>query len=64
VHELRLELIESCERCVMTTPPQAELTREPRILATLATHNDTHIFAYARIARPGALRCGDPAELL
>lgn len=62
--ELRLELVESCERCVMTTLPQAELAREPRILATLAAHNDKHLGVYARVTRPGSLHRGDPAELL
>ena len=62
--ELRLELSEPCERCVMTTLPQAELEREPRILATLNAHNSGHMGVYARVVRPGALRRGDRAELL
>jgi uncharacterized protein YcbX len=62
--ELRLELSELCERCVMTTLPQGELQREPRILATLNAHNSGHMGVYARVARPGTLRRGDRAELL
>ena len=62
--ELRLELSEPCERCVMTTLPQGELEREPRILATLNAHNSGHMGVYARVVRPGALRRGDRAELL
>jgi uncharacterized protein YcbX len=61
---LRLELSELCERCVMTTLPQAELAREPRILSTLAAHNSGQLGVYARVVRPGTLRRGDRAELL
>jgi hypothetical protein len=48
----------------MTTLPQAELEREPRILATLNAHNSGHMGVYARVVRPGTLRRGDRAELL
>ena len=62
--ELQLELSEPCERCAMTTLPQAELEREPRILATLNAHNAGNMGVYARVVRPGTLRRGDSAELL
>jgi uncharacterized protein YcbX len=62
--ELRLELSEPCERCAMTTLPQGELGREPRVLATLNAHNSGSMGVYARVVRPGNLRRGDRAELL
>jgi uncharacterized protein YcbX len=62
--DLRLELSEPCERCAMTTLPQGELAREPRILATLNTHNAGNMGVYARVVQPGSLRRGDRAELL
>ncbi len=62
--ELRLELSEPCERCAMTTLPQAELVREPGILKTLHAHNAGHMGVYARVVRPGIVHRGDRAELL
>lgn len=62
--ELQLELSEPCERCAMTTLPQADLEREPRILATLNAYNSGNMGVYARVVRPGTLRRGDSAELL
>jgi uncharacterized protein YcbX len=62
--QLRLELSEPCERCAMTTLPQGNLAREPRILATLNKHNAGNMGVYARVVQPGSLRRGDRAALL
>lgn len=62
--ELQLELSELCERCGMTTLAQGALEREPRILATLVAHNAGQLGVYARVVRPGVVRCGDSAQLL
>ena len=48
----------------MTTLPQGDLGREPRILATLNTHNAGNMGVYARVVQPGSLCRGDRAELL
>ena len=52
------------ERCAMTTLPQDERVREPRILKTLHAHNSRHRGVYARVVRPGSVHRGDRAELL
>ena len=61
--EVRLDITAPCARCVMTTLPQSDLPADPGILRTAARHNQVQVGVYARVARPGRLRRGDPAKL-
>ena len=70
--ELVLRVSIPCPRCVMTTLPQGDLARDPRILRTLADRNrlDLGDFGhlpcagvYADVVRPGSVRRGDPVQL-
>lgn len=47
----------------MTTLPQGDLPRDPRILRTAAQHNQVNVGVYAAVLRGGAIRRGDPVRL-
>ena len=51
-------------RCVMTTLPQGDLPKDPRILRTLVHHNGHHVGSYATVHKGGEIRVGDIVELL
>jgi uncharacterized protein YcbX len=51
-------------RCVMTTLPQGELPKDPRVLRTVVQHNSHHVGVYVTVKRPGEVRVGDPVELI
>lgn len=61
--EVRLSITGPCPRCVMTTLPQGDLPRDPRILRTAAQHNQVHVGVYAAVLRGGAIRRGDSVKL-
>lgn len=67
-NEVRLEVLVPTPRCVMTTLPQGELPKDPRILRTIASVNarDFGPFAgqpcvgvYAEVTAGGTIRTGD-----
>jgi uncharacterized protein YcbX len=60
---VRLDITGPCGRCVMTTLAQGDLPRDPGILRTAAQHNHVNVGAYARVARGGTMRRGDPVRL-
>ncbi|MGH7961040.1 MAG: MOSC domain-containing protein [Candidatus Binatia bacterium] len=51
-------------RCVMTTLPQGDLPKDPRILRTIAQHHGRTFGVYATVKRPGEVRVGDPVDLI
>lgn len=61
--EVRLSITGPCPRCVMTTLPQGDLPRDPRILRTAAQHNEVNVGVYAAVLRGGMIRRGDPVRL-
>ncbi len=61
--EVRLSITGPCPRCVMTTLPQGDLPRDPRILRTAAQHNQVNVGVYAAVLRGGTIRRGDPVRL-
>lgn len=61
---LTVEVTIGCMRCVMTTLPVDDLPRDPRIMRVLVREARHCLGAYARVAEPGAVRVGDPVDLL
>jgi uncharacterized protein YcbX len=51
-------------RCVMTTLPQGDLPKDPRILRTVVQHHSHQAGVYAIVTQPGRVRVGDPVELI
>lgn len=51
-------------RCVLTTMPQGNLPKDPRILRTIVQQHDHHVGVYATVQRAGDIRVGDSVELL
>lgn len=51
-------------RCVMTTLPQGDLPKDPRILRTVVQHYSHHAGVYATVTQPGVVRVGDAVEVL
>jgi len=62
--QVRLEIIEPCERCSVPTLPQGDLERDRKILTTVSKHNETNMGVYARVDQPGSVNRGDVVELL
>jgi uncharacterized protein YcbX len=54
-----LRIIESTERCVMTTFAQADLPADPRLLKRIARDADLQVGVYAEVVNPGTIACGD-----
>jgi uncharacterized protein YcbX len=62
--EVRLEVVDWTERCVMITMAQSELADEPRILRAVAQGEREALFGvYAEVLVPGRIRRGDEVRL-
>jgi uncharacterized protein len=61
--ELRASVLMGTIRCVMTTLPQQDLPRDPRILRTVAQNAAGNAGVYATVALRGTIRVGDPVTL-
>lgn len=61
--DVRLEVAGPCPRCVMTTLPQGDLSKDPGILRAAAKHNSANIGVYASVVRGGTVRRGDLIRL-
>ncbi len=51
-------------RCVMTTLPQGDLPKDPRILRTVVQQHGHCVGVYATVQRVGEVKVGDVVELL
>jgi len=73
ISETLLLVTNPCDRCVMTTLPQADLPQDHGILRTAAQHNQPFVPApgeampsvgvYANVLRPGTVCRGDPVRV-
>jgi len=60
---VRIVAMEPALRCVMTTHPQEDLPRDPRVLRAAADHHRATVGVFAAIGYPGTVRVGDPVWL-
>jgi len=62
--EVRLEIVDWTERCVMITMAQTGLADQPRILRAVAQGEAEALFGvYAEVLTPGRIRLGDEVHL-
>jgi uncharacterized protein YcbX len=61
--QVRASVLMGTIRCVMTTLPQQDLPRDPKILRTVAQRAGGNVGVYATVAAEGMLRVGDAVEL-
>jgi hypothetical protein len=61
--QVRASVLMGTIRCVMTTLPQYDLPRDPRILRTVAQEAGGNAGVYATIDHPGTIRVGEPLTL-
>jgi hypothetical protein len=54
-----LQIVDSTERCVMTTFAQADLPADPRVLKRLGRDAGLQFGVYAEVLAPGEVTCGD-----
>ncbi len=59
-----MEVTDPGARCVMTTLPQEELSKDPGILGTSYRHNENNVGVYARVLEGGRVRRGDRVALI
>jgi uncharacterized protein YcbX len=57
--EVRLRVEQPCQRCVMTTLSQGDLSKDPIILRTAVKHNHGNIGVYASVIEGGRVCRGD-----
>lgn len=57
--EVRVEFVDSSERCVMVNEAQADLPACSEVLSTVAAKHDNRLDALARVVSPGAIALGD-----
>jgi uncharacterized protein len=60
---VRASVLMGTIRCVMTTLPQYDLPRDPKILRTIAEQGGGNAGIYALIDRPGTIRVGEPVAV-
>lgn len=63
IGEVFLDVFRECDRCAMTTLPQAGLPRDPGILKAVVDHNRRNLGVVLGVPQPGTLRVGDAVEL-
>jgi uncharacterized protein len=61
--EVKIKITGPCGRCVMTTLPQGDLTKDVGILKTAARHNQARVGAYASVLQGGMIRSGDLVQI-
>ncbi len=59
----KIKIETPCVRCVMTTLPQGELTKDPAVLRTIVREAAQSLGVYATVVEPGVVCEGDPVSL-
>jgi hypothetical protein len=53
-----------CPRCVMITHGFGDVPRDPSLMRTVVREADQNVGLYAAVEEPGAVRVGDPVEVI
>ena len=61
--EVRIEILQTCGRCVMVTHPQDELPKDKDVLSTVARRNDNNLGVLGRVKQPGTVSVGDDVRV-
>jgi uncharacterized protein YcbX len=61
--EVRVAVLMTAIRCVMTTLPQEDLPRDPKILRAIAQSHEGNAGVYALVESPGRVAVGDALRL-
>jgi uncharacterized protein YcbX len=61
--EVRFQINGPCPRCVMTTLPQGDLTKDPNVLRTIVQHNQGNAGVLAAVVQGGRVKRGDAVFL-
>ena len=64
VGEAILEVTIECPRCVMVTHGFDDLPKDPQVMRALVREAEGNLGVYARVEEPGAIKTGDPVEVL
>jgi uncharacterized protein YcbX len=62
--EARIQVAGPCPRCVMTTPAQGDLPKDPDVLKTAVRTNEGHVGVYASIVQAGTGPVGHALTIL
>jgi uncharacterized protein YcbX len=62
--EVKIKITGPCGRCVMTTLPQGELSKDVGVLRAAAKFNQAQVGAYASVVQGGTVRRGDRVSLV
>lgn len=58
-HQILLNIVAPCTRCIMTTLPQGDLPNDLGILHTIAKYNQVNVGVYAAVEMGGIIHRGD-----
>ncbi|HEV3166716.1 MAG TPA: MOSC domain-containing protein [Isosphaeraceae bacterium] len=61
--EVRLRILQTTPRCVMTTLSQGDLPKDPGVLRATAQHNNGDVGVYAAVVQGGRVRRADSIGL-
>lgn len=60
--EVRCDI--ACERCAMTNHQQKDLPKDESVFRTIVKETGKNLGTYAKVTTPGAVKIGDPVELV
>lgn len=62
--KVKLKVVRSTKRCIMTTLSQGDLPNDPNVLRTLAQKNSANFGIYAEVLQTGRIQIGDKVVII